>query len=168
MSTTVKFEVRGLRELGEALKALPAEVASKNGGPLRGALMKGAMVVVGVAKANARNLPVSDVDERDEYIRTGRLERSIRAKRDRNPKDVTERVVVKPRGGQSRGGKPRDDVAPYWDEVEFGTAKMPARPFMRPAAAQSYRRVVEVFKDSLGKGIERAARKARRLGLTGG
>lgn len=160
----IQIKVEGLRELGEALKALPAEVASRSGGPLRGALQAAGRVFQKEAKKNADTMPVSNVDDRDDYIRTGRLGRSIAVKRDRNPRDVTERVVVKPRGGNQHT-KPDDKRAPYWDEVEFGTTKMPARPFMRPAADSQVHNALAEFKTKFGAGIKRAAAKAARLGL---
>lgn len=160
----IKIEVSGLRELGEALKALPREVSGRSGGPLAGALRSAARVFEKAARANVRSMPTSDTDDRDDYIRSGRLERSIRSKRDPNPKGVTERVVVKPRGGR-RNGDVADNRAPYWDEVEFGTEKMPARPFMRPAANANAGAAVAEFKVKFAKAIDRAAKKAAKLGL---
>lgn len=164
----MKVRDSSLRGLEAALKALPAEVASRSGGPLKGALFKAADVFVKAAQANAESLPVSDEDERDDYVRTGALARSIRKKRDPRPTDVTERVVVKPRGGRRGQQSDKRDRAPYWHLVEFGTEKMPARPFMRPAANAHWPLALSVFKAALVKGIERAARKAARLGLSRG
>lgn len=150
----VQAKVQGLAELAEALKALPAEVASRSGGPLASALRSSARVIADEARRNAESLPVSDTDERDDYIRTGNLARSIGVRRDPNPRDVTERAVVRP----SRR-------AWYWRFVEFGTEKMPARPFLRPAFEAKREEAVRVFREALAKSIARAARKAARLGL---
>lgn len=46
----------------------------------------------------------------------------------------------------------------YAQFVEFGTAKMSARPFMRPAFDQNKERAVEVMKATLARGIERATK----------
>jgi HK97 gp10 family phage protein len=114
-------------------------------------------VIADEAKRNAEALPVSDTDDRDDYIRTGKLARSISIRRDPNPRDVTERAVIKP----SR-------KAWYWLFIEFGTEKMPARPFLRPAFEARKEEALRVFQTALGKAIKRAARKAARLGLRRG
>lgn len=46
----------------------------------------------------------------------------------------------------------------YAHFIEFGTVKMSARPFMRPAFDQNKERAVEVMKATLARGIERAAK----------
>jgi len=46
----------------------------------------------------------------------------------------------------------------YAHFIEFGTAKMAAKPFMRPAFDTNKERAVEVMKTTLAKGIERALR----------
>lgn len=41
----------------------------------------------------------------------------------------------------------------YWRLVEFGTQKMPARPFMRPALANNVSRVIDSIAQNVDKGI---------------
>jgi len=47
----------------------------------------------------------------------------------------------------------------YWRFLEFGTSKMPARPFMRPAAQAGSGRASAVAIEEMKKGIERVAKK---------
>lgn len=54
------------------------------------------------------------------------------------------------------------DASWRWHYVEFGTSRMSARPFLRPAFEKNARRVVELFKEELDKSIQRAARKELR------
>lgn len=48
----------------------------------------------------------------------------------------------------------------YWRFVEFGTSKVAARPFMRPAMAQSIGEATDVFITEYGKAIDRAIKRA--------
>jgi len=148
----VDVKVNGLAELAAALKQLPAEVASKNGGPLRVALRAAARVVADAAEVRA---------PKD----TGRLGRAIAIQVDRNPGNVTERIVVRPRAGKSRTD-PKG--AWYWHFLEFGTVKQPAQPFIRPAFDAVKNEALSAFKNRLAKGIVRAAKRAAKRGLTRG
>lgn len=169
MKSTMK--VRGLADLGRVLIALPRDISSRSGGPLLFAVNKAADVFIDAAKQNVRALPVSKEDSRDDYVRTGTLERSIRRKRVNKTRESTEHVIVKPRGGKGRGKNPPKggaNVAPYWDEVEFGTSKMPARPFMRPAAHSHSGRALNAFSENFGKAVKRAVKRYEKRRTGGG
>lgn len=139
-----KVRDASLRGLGEALKALPAELAGKRGGPLSRALGQAANVFREDAKERA------PVDE-------GTLRDNIKQKRDPNPQDVTERRVV-------YVGK----KAWWWRFLEFGTEKQAAQPFMRPAFEAKKESALARFIEHLKRGIEGAARRAAKLGWRGG
>lgn len=49
---------------------------------------------------------------------------------------------------------------PHWRLIEFGTEKMPAAPFMRPALADSISEVTNTFVTEYEKAIDRAIRRA--------
>lgn len=49
------------------------------------------------------------------------------------------------------------DDAFYWRFLEFGTAKMSARPFLRPAFEAQKENAVEVFRVMLADGVQAAA-----------
>ena len=149
----VKVNVNGLSDLAKALKELPPEIASKNGGPLKTALRAAAVVIQKDAKTRA---PVDSGVMRD----------AINVMRDPRPGNVTERYVVKPtrsrkvqRIVRTAGGNKGSTDAWYWRMVEFGTKFMPARPFMRPAFDSQAGAALDKFKDILAAGIKRAARK---------
>lgn len=159
--------LRGLDGLLDALKALPPAVASKNGGPARVALAKAARVIRDDARARA---------PKD----TGAVAANIVMKRDRQPQTsgANERYLIGVRGGakkyantkrnvrKGRAGKEykTDGNTYYWRFKEFGTEKMPAEPFLRPAFESQKERALAVITDTLAKGIERAAKKVARLG----
>lgn len=143
----IEARITGMADLTAALKSLPKEIASKNGGPLRRALRSAARTVQLKAQAMAPK-------------RSGRLTRAIVIQLDRNPQNVTERMVVRPRAGRSRND---EKGAWYWHFVEFGTVNMPAHPFIRPAFDAVKDEALGEFKRHLTQGIFRAVRKVRRL-----
>lgn len=152
----VKVEVKGLAALAEALKALPAEIASKNGGPLKTALRAAAKVIQEDAKTRAP-------------VQSGVLRDAISVMRDPHPGEVTERYVVKPTKARkvqkiirTKKGNIGSTSAFYWHFLEFGTRNISARPFMRPAFEAQKQNALGVFSTNLGKGIKRAARTVAR------
>lgn len=58
-------------------------------------------------------------------------------------------------GGDLPGGDTR-----HWGYLEFGTEKMAARPFLRPAMAQSAQAATDTFIRDYSKAIDRALKKA--------
>jgi len=160
MAETVR--VAGLDGVLERLQALPAAVGAKGGGPARAALAKGARVFRDQAIANA---------PRD----TGLLQESIVARRDSRPGMVgaSEAYYVgvrrkarryantKRNRGKGRAGKTYfvDGTAFYWLFLEFGTEKMAARPFLRPAFESRKEDALNVIVTEMHAGIDRAVRK---------
>jgi len=152
----VKVKVHGLSDLAAVLKALPPEVASKNGGPLKTALRAAAVVIQDDAKARA---PVD----------VGVLRDAINVVRDPRPSGVTERYVVKvtrarkvQRIIRTAKGNIGSRGAFYWQFLEFGTKFITARPFMRPAFDSQAGNALDRFKAILAAGIKRAAAKVAR------
>lgn len=162
--------IAGLAGVLEALEALPREIASRNGGPVRTALGRGARLIKDEA---VRRAPVA----------TGKLQKNIIAARDRNPQragpGIGERYIVGVRGGarqklantrrNRRAGTVGQDAVTqgntfYWRFLEFGTAKMPAKPFLRPAFEAMKQAALDEVVSSLGKGIDRIAARLARQG----
>lgn len=146
-------KVQGLKELERALLALPREIVGKNGGPLRTALRVPARMM----RDEAQDLAPQQY---------GRLAGAITVRVDKNPGNVSERLIVKPRKGSSRDD-PRG--AWYWFLVEFGSigGKAPdqqPQPYMRPAFDARKDAGLLGFKLSLGRSINAIARKLSRNG----
>lgn len=118
-----RIAVKGLRELGLAMRGLSADMAGK---VARQATAAGA----GVVRKAARTGAPKD---------TGNLRAAVVMKRVRES-SLSAEYVVAVRKGKARDvkeakagtGKLGKD-AYYAHMVEFGTVKMPAQPFMRPA-----------------------------------
>ena len=154
--------VEGLDGVLERLRALPAAVGAKGGGPARAALAKGARVFRDQAIANA---------PRD----TGLLQESIVARRDSKPhligaseayfvgvKRKSKRYAnTKRNRGKGRAGKTYfvEGTAFYFLFLEFGTEKMRARPFLRPAFEQRKEDALNVIVNEMQAGLARAERK---------
>ena len=139
MASTIK--VHGLQELNKKLKRMPIALANKH---LNRATSQAATLVQKSAKTK---VPVL----------TGTILRNIkkRKQRTRNKFNATTGVgVISDRSGRGTGTD-----AFYWTFVEFGTSKMAAQPFIRPAFEENKQRAVNKIKDVLVKAIEREARK---------
>jgi len=168
--------VQGLDQLLANLQALPKELASRNGGIVRRALMKAAKVV----QAEAQQRAPEDL---------GVLKKNIVTVRDRNPRRVgaTERYAIAVRKRKMKYGQNRSNVrkgrvgkvyeaegsAFYWRFIEFGTGArrnraganrgpVQARLFMRPAFEARKQEALTTFVSETGKGIQLAVRKMKK------
>lgn len=137
MSVSVK--VNGLKELGKNLQALDKKVRNRISAK---AMRAGGRIVRDTARAKA---PV--LQESVPHRRKGTLKRSIveRTKVGKNGKTTTlisvrnlsGKQIAKFKGKTGKSGAKNPNDPFYWRFVEFGTSKMPAKPFLRPAFEQS-------------------------------
>lgn len=144
-----RFEVAGLRQLGEAMRGLSEDVRTK---VARQAVAAGASVVRKAARDKA---PVD----------SGNLKASLIMKRIRET-NLTEEYIVTPRKGKTRDGKAAKrgqgklgKDAYYARFVEFGTVKVPARPFIRPALEDNVQRATQAIADRLAARIKKVSGK---------
>lgn len=133
MPEALSVKIEGLSELQREMRELGPKLARRG---LRAATNAAAQVIKKEAKAL---VPVD----------TGRLKRkAIYVKRSRRGSSATrESYLVGVRVGRKEQAKDRD--AYYWFLVEFGTVKMAARPFMRPAFENKKFEALEKFRDKL-------------------
>lgn len=154
MADGVEFSILGLEGLLGKLSAVSVDVRHKGG---RAALRKAAQVVVQKAKEGAERIDdkatgrsISDnIALRWNgrlFKRTGDLGFRI---------GVLHGAVLKDGGDLSTNAP-----TPHWRLIEFGTEKMPAAPFMRPALADSISEVTNTFVTEYEKAIDRAIRRA--------
>lgn len=138
-------QVQGLKELGERMRRLSADMAGK---VARQATAAGA----GVARKNIRARAPKD---------TGNLQAAIVMKRVRNT-NLTEEYIVAPRKGKRRDvraakagtGKLGKD-AYYAHMVEFGTVKMAAQPFVRPGFEESVQPATQAIAKRLKQRLDK-------------
>lgn len=150
--------VAGLKELQQALKELPDRI-SKN--VLRGAVAAGAAIIRKEAIARA---PVYTGSVAEGHPPPGTLKRSIYQKQILEYSNLTQQMFyVGVRHGKKyqKQGKKRNlsQDAYYAKWVEFGTSKMPAHPYLRPAFEAKKNDAVQSIKDYLAKRIPEEAAK---------
>lgn len=159
-------EIKGLSELLAAMKQLPEEIKGK---VLALAVLKQAQKIRGAAKDNLRG--------KTGFWTTGLTERAIRVFKDKQ--NSPERAIYKVgvsmnvRGPRRRRGSTRFmgisfkdakvsnvNWPPFWWRyLEFGTSKMQAKPFLRPAFDNNVTACAESIKSDLAKAIDKAAAK---------
>lgn len=142
-------EVEGLRELSLRLRALGETVAARN---LKAAAKDAMLPTEQAAKAN---VPVGSAIHKTYKGRTvtpGFAQRSVK------------RAVTARRGAKNivraMVGVAREAFYAL-AFVERGTSKMPARPWLVPAFESTQGQVLERFKQSLKRRIERAAKRRK-------
>lgn len=143
MAETV--QIKGLRELGERMRSLSADIAGK---VARQATAAGA----GVARKNIRARAPKD---------TGNLQAAIVMKRVRDTA-LTEEYIVAPRKGKRRDviaakkgeGRLGKD-AHYAHMVEFGTVKMAAQPYIRPGFDESVQPATQAIAKRLKQRLDK-------------
>ena len=164
MADTLGGEIQGLEAVLGKLKALQEEPRRKT---TRTALRKAANLVRDQAKANAERL---DDPTTSESIAANVVVRNdTRYARTTGDFKMSVGVLGGASGaavavGELRGkGKsnPGGDTY-YWRFHEFGTSKMAARPFMRPAMEQQIDPATAEFVKQFEKAITRAVRKANK------
>ncbi|OBX00440.1 hypothetical protein QV05_07570 [Gallibacterium genomosp. 1] len=159
MASTVKVE--GLRALSAAMKELGRKASNRIAVK---AMRKGGAIVRDKARNNAPTLK-----EKVAHRRAGTLKKAIQSKTKvgRNGKTNTYIGVKKLSGKQiekfkakaQKGGAYNPNDPYYWRFVEFGTSKMPARPFLRTAFEQTKDQAANAIITTLREEILREGNK---------
>ena len=142
------------RKLAEVPKAMRKRV-------LRNALAAGAREVRDVAKRNAPVLTLG-TSLNAPYRKPGTVKQAIRvrtSKADRRAGDVGVFVNVRPAKAGQRGARNPNDPF-YWRFLEFGTRKMPARPFLQRAAS-ALPKALTIFQERIAKWINETNRSGQ-------
>jgi HK97 gp10 family phage protein len=168
--TDVNFEVKGLKELLANMRYFSTQ--------LRGRVVRGALAAsLTPARKGIRDATYTTVTRRTGLLRAGLRMRNIRGRQTpgivaagvfaaRPPKGAlgklkatgSLRSVAVRKKGFVAAAKKKDIVEPfYWRFIEFGTARMTARPYIAKAFGDSASAVLERFKVKLAAGIEKAA-----------
>lgn len=154
MADGVEFSIAGLDSLLGKLEAATYDVKRKGG---RAALRKAAQVVAQKAKEGAER-----IDDKE----TGRsiadnIALRWNGKLFKQTGDLGFRIGVLHGAVLKDGGDlSPNSPTPHWRLIEFGTEKMPAAPFMRPALANNISEVTNTFVTEYEKSIDRAIRRA--------
>lgn len=144
MVDKVTMQIDGLKELADKLRAMGPDIARN---ALRGAVGSAARLIRDEAKAT----------NQDDTGRTDRALYAKLAKEESSDNQVT--YIVGVRSGSKERRKDRD--AWYWRFVEFGTAKMPAKPFMRPAFESKKLSAVDLIAKRIAARIARFDKRGK-------
>lgn len=151
-----EIQISGLSELGEALKQFPVKLGQKY---LRKATFAAASVIKDDAIGRAP-------------IRTGALRDHIAVFKRPSDGDTAHYAIgvrgIKLTRKLKRVAKYLRQIAGvkhldisgdlyYWRFLEFGTSKMPAHPFLRPAFEAQKENAIERFRAALADGVQAAA-----------
>ena len=131
-------EIKGLKELSKALKAFPENIQNNI---LNSAIRAG---IVTIQKEAEKNVPK----------REGILKKAIVIKK-RRPKNKNR---IKYQLGIRQGSK---DDAYYGHIVEFGSSKMEAKPFMRPALESKADEVINEVRKKMQQRIDKEIERSK-------
>lgn len=150
--------MHGVDALSEKLKALKYETRYKGG---RFALRKAAQLVRDAARAGARRFDDADTGRKiSENVAERWNGRLYKATGDLGFRVGVMQGAILPKPGE----KPSEGdggPTPHWRLKEFGTEKMAADPFMRPALANNIQQATDVFIREYGRAIDRAVKKGK-------
>lgn len=150
--------IEGLENLKRKLAEVPKAMRKR---VLRNALAAGAREVRDVAKRNAPVLTLG-TSLKAPYRKPGTVKQAIRvrtSKADRRAGDVGVFVNVRPAKAGQRGAKNPNDPF-YWRFLEFGTKKMPARPFLQRATS-ALPKALTIFQERIAKWINETNRSGQ-------
>lgn len=153
--------IEGLEGVVKTLRALPAELVSKNGGPVRYALRKAAVVIQKQMQTNVRSIVLEPNEDGRPTESTGLLEKNIAVKRSapRGKKGEGMLVYVRRKMYPSIGKwKPRStpQIARL---LEYGTAKMRPHKFILPAFDAKKNEALRVFAEAINSRLAALVKK---------
>lgn len=128
--------VNGIAALQRKLRRLPIELQEKHN---QDATRAGAEVVA----ERARDGVVKD---------SGDLAQTIKTRKKNTKNRFLKAAVVRP--VKTKGIDPY-----YWRFVEFGTIKMSAKPFLRPAFDARTTQAIRAYRDKMRSGLKQEAKK---------
>lgn len=160
MADGMVVRLEGVDDLKRALAEAGPHIRKK---AVRGALREAGKVIQQAAKAAAPILRVPTP-----YRKAGTVQRNIAVRASKFARRVGDEGVyinVRPLRGTARvarygkaGAKNPNDPF-YWRFLEFGTKKMAARPFLKPAAESKGEAAISKFMQSVVPQIEKLNRR---------
>jgi len=156
----LQIDMQGLEALTAKLQTLKLETRYKGG---RTAGRKAANVIANAARARAAL--IDDPKTKENIMSNIAVRWNNRLFK--RTGDLGFRIGVRCGAESKKENKsnPRKDTW-YWRLIEFGTVKMAARPFMRPALQESSQAAVNTFISEYQKAIDRAIKRAAKNGGT--
>lgn len=155
------FKIEGLEGVLKALHGFPRDVVSRNGGPVRKALRKAALILREEAALNIQRIMDDPSTGSAQYPPTGRLKAALTVERSSFKSNVNgEKFLVRLR----QRGYPQTGVSTrqVGRLLEYGTeGKIPAQFWLRRAFDAKKSVAVNTFTNELWKELNRLAKKHR-------
>lgn len=160
----VEMKLSGLDGVLATLQSLPPEVVSKNGGPVKAALRKGALVILKQEKANLQAV-IANQTATGKHESTGLLLQHLIVSRGKAPSGAKgERYLVRVKRktyARKSGGKAVTTLKTA-QLLEYGSSKQPAEPFIRPAFTSKASEAIKTIESELVRGVDRVVKKLAR------
>lgn len=155
MASKTIFRVEGLQELRRTLKELPRRTQKKI---TRKAVSEGAKPIVKKAKQLVPLLKAPVPHRKRGTVRKN-IRYKVRVSGDNAEvsiwvKGLASEKIVNFKASTGKAGRDNPDDPFYWWFVEFGTRKMAARPFMRPAYESEKDNAFHKILESIDRGIQ--------------
>ncbi|WP_329859369.1 hypothetical protein [Stenotrophomonas hibiscicola] len=152
----VELQIHGLDGVLSTLEALPAEVVSKRGGPVKLALAKGARLLRDQAKDNfRRSVAQGGADSTEttvENIVASRGKAPVGTKGERQLVRVKRRSYINAKGAKTTTLRAAQ-------LMEYGSATQPARPWLRPAVQRRGSQIIDVVSEDLLKRLDQITKR---------
>ncbi|HFF6228243.1 TPA: hypothetical protein ACOEC1_000177 [Stenotrophomonas maltophilia] len=152
----VELQIHGIDGVLSTLEALPAEVVSKRGGPVKLALAKGARLLRDQAKDNfRRSVAQGGADSTEttvENIVASRGKAPVGTKGERQLVRVKRRSYINAKGAKTTTLRAAQ-------LMEYGSATQPARPWLRPAVQRRGSQIIDVVSEDLLKRLDQITKR---------
>lgn len=171
---SVEFKISGLKEALAVLKALPSEIVSKRGGPIRAALRKAAQPILKeailnirriIAEPNIGGLPSKSLGALEASMRITILKFKGAEAVSVGPRKIKQ-IYAKTKANVRKGrvGKTYKVLPPtyYAWFLEYGTERMRPHPFLRPAFDSKKVEAANLFASELNTSIGKIVKKLER------
>jgi hypothetical protein len=156
----VEVKLTGMDGVIKTLQELPPEVVSKNGGPVKLSLAKGARTYLGYQKQAL----IAAIAQNGEVESTGLLLSTMiasRGKRLSSGKGERYLVRFKRKTYPDRKGRPVTTLKTA-NLLEYGSSNQPATPFIRPTVQARGGEIIRVITDDLKKRLEKLIKQKAR------
>lgn len=161
----MEMQLKGLDDVLATLNALPVEIVSKKGGPVKNALRRGARQLRDAAEVNLR-----EAIARGGSRSTGLLEKNLIASRGKPPVGSKgERYLVRVKRKTYPGRKPERDgkvatVRKSAQLLEWGSSQQQSTPWLRSAVSRKGTAVIETIRTDLLARIETTVKRIAKNG----
>lgn len=156
----VEVQLTGMDGVIKTLQSLPAEVVSKNGGPVKLSLAKGARTYL----AYQKQALVSAIAQNGEVESTGLLLSTMvasRGKRVASGKGERYLVRFRRKTYPNRKGRPVTTLQTA-NLLEYGSSHQPATPFIRPTVQSRGGEIIRVITEDLTKRLDKLIKQQAR------